>query len=318
MSTRTPIVAVMLACAVYASTATAQSPQGANERIQSSRQERQPARRAQAPAQRRGGAAAAEVTEAFAHTARLDPGGTFDLLNVAGDVTITGGSTGRVVRIEGLKRVRNGNARTQALLNAIEIAVAERGGNVEVRTVSPRGVTRNTAPNRPTAIVDYSIVLPEGVNVILRTTSGNLRLQNVSGDQFELNTLSGDVIMQASKGRMLNLHTVTGNMVLQQIFAERARLQSTTGNLEYMGEFQPTGRYRFTTHKGNIRVAPTGVPGFDLDAWTHKGAVRTDFALKRLPQRAPGQPQFLRGTVGDAGAALTVSTFSGNIILIKP
>ena len=318
MSTRIPIVAVMLACAVNASTATAQSSQGARERVQSSNEERQTVRRAQATAQRRGGTAAGEVTEAFAQTARLDPGGTFDLLNVAGNVTITGGSNGRVVRIEALKRVRNGNARAQAIMNSIQITVAERGGNVEVRTVPPRGFPRNPAPNRPTASVDYSVVLPEDVNVVLRTTSGSLRLQNVSGDQFELNTLSGDVIMQASRGRMLDLHTVTGNIVLQQIFAERARLQSTTGNLEYVGELQPTGRYRFTTHKGNVRVAPTGVPGFDLDAMTHKGALRTDFALKRLPQRAPGQPRFLRGTVGDAGAALTVSTFSGNIILIKP
>ena len=315
MSTRTPIVAVILTCAVCAAPATAQSPQGGNERFQSARQERQAAQRAQA-AQRRGGQAAAEVAEAFSLTARLDPGGTFDLLNVSGDVTINGGSNNREVRIEGRKRVRNvANPRAQAILNTIQIAVAERGGNVEVRT---RGFARNTAPNRPTAIVDYTIVLPEHANVVLRTTSGTLRLQNVSGDQFELNTLSGDVIMQALKGRMLDLHTVTGNMVLQDIFAERARVQSTAGNLEYVGELLRTGRYRFTTHKGDIRVAPTGTPGFDLDAMTHKGVLRTDFVLKRMPQQARGVPGFWRGTVGDAGAALTVSTFSGDIILMKP
>lgn len=317
MRTRTPIVAVMLTCAAYASPATAQSSQDATRRVQAARQERQATqRRSQTTAQRRGGQAAAEVTEAFSRTARLDPGGTFDLLNVSGDVTVTGGSNGREVRIEGMKRVRNvANPRAQAILNTIQIAVAERGGNVEVRT---RGFTRNNAPNRPTAIVDYAIVLPEHANVILRTTSGNLRLQNVSGDQFELNTLSGDVIMQALRGRMLDVHTVTGNMVLQDIFAERARLQSTTGNLEYGGELQPTGRYRLQTHKGNIRVAPTGAQGFDLDAMTHSGALRTDFAIKRGPQAARGVTRVWRGTVGDAGAALTVSTFSGNIILIKP
>jgi hypothetical protein len=318
MSTRIPIVAVMLTAAICASPATAHPPQEANQRVQSSRQETRAAQR-QSAAQRRGGQAGTEVTEAFSRTTRLVSGGTFDLINSSGNVTITGGSNGREVRIEGMKRVRNvANVRAQAMLNAIQIAVAERGGNIEVRTVAPRGFARNTPANRPAVIVDYVIVLPDNTNVVLRTTSGDLRLENVSGDQFVLDTLSGHVRMQASKGRMLEVHTVTGNVELQDMYAERALLQSTAGNVVYIGELLRNGQYRFGTHKGNIRVAPTGATGFDLDARTHKGAVRTDFVVKRMPQAPRGVTRGWRGTVGDARAALTIFTFSGDIDINKP
>jgi hypothetical protein len=109
-------------------------------------------------------------------------------------------------------------------------------------------------------------------------------------------------------------------MVLQDIAAERALLESMAGNLEYAGRLLRTGRYKFRTHKGNIRVAPSGTPGFDLDAMTYKGSLRSEFVLDllRQPGGAQRMQRALRGTFGDAGAALTASSFSGNIVIIKP
>ena len=105
----------------------------------------------------------AQATEPFSETVRLGRNGTFDLENIAGDIVITGGG-GREVRIDALKRVRGGsNADRRALLQALQIRVVERGGNVEVRTAYPR--RRNA-----TAAVDYTIAVPDSANVTLRTT----------------------------------------------------------------------------------------------------------------------------------------------------
>jgi len=320
MKTRARNIAIVLACVACASAASAQPPQESPTPAPTVRQQPRQPRPAQRAFQRRGALAPGEISEAFNHVAPLVQGGTFELRNfTGGEVIIMGGPGGRMVHIEATKRVRNvQEARARALLNAMRIEVAERGGNVAVRTVPPMGVT-SAAPNRPVAIVDYRVVLPPNANLVLRTGSGNVHLQNVSGDAFEIDTLSGDVVMQESRGRMLDLHSITGNMHLLGIAAERALLQSTAGNLEYAGELQPTGLYRFQTHNGDIRVVPSGTPGFDLDAMSYQGELISDFVLRLLQEpQARVQKKRLRGKVGNAGAAITASTFGGKIMIIKP
>jgi DUF4097 and DUF4098 domain-containing protein YvlB len=307
----------MLMCIACASSVAAQAPNTSERAAQELRQQ---ARRAEAQAQRgaargrsdRGGTA--EANESFSQTVRLVSGGTFELQNQAGDVSITGGG-GRDARIEATKRVRGASdARVRAILDTIRIDVAERGGNVEVRTLRQRG------PGNAT--VDYTITLPENVNVILRSASGNLNVLRMAGDELRVNTLSGNVFVRELKGRMVDVHTVSGNMLLQNIDAQRALLDSMAGNLEYAGRLLRTGRYQFHTHQGDIRVTPSGNPGFDLEAMTFKGDLRSDFVLTLLKRPRPVErlraKKMLRGTVGDAGAVVTASSFSGNIWVIKP
>jgi len=82
-----------------------------------------------------------------------------------------------------------------------------------------------------------------------------------------------------------------------------------------------TGRYQLQTHRGDIRVIPSGDAGFDLEAMTFSGDLRSDFVLKLPQQPRPGPrpvQRILRGTFGDAAAALTATSFGGNIIIVKP
>lgn len=334
MKAMTRGIAVLVTCVGCASTVAAQAPQDADARVPELRQEYNKAR-AQADAQRRAKAAQAaqaaqrrgstprgvqrgrgqgETTETLTRIVRLVPGGTFDLRNPVGEITITGG--GSEARIEAIKRVRNApDGRMRALLEATRIDIAERGGNVQVRTVHP--------PVRGVATVDYIITLPQNVNIILRTTSGNVSMQNISGDELTADTLSGNFTVRDLRSRTLQVHTVTGNMLLHDIATQRAVLDSVAGNLEFAGRFLRNGQYELQTHGGDIRVTPSGNPGFDLEAKTYRGDLRSDWVLRLLQQppggaRGPRLQKFLRGTVGDAGATLTTSTFSGKIEILKP
>jgi DUF4097 and DUF4098 domain-containing protein YvlB len=324
MKATTRRVAVFLTCVAVATSAAAQdtnSNQDGNTKVEqrSERVLRQRAvneARRQAEAQRRAaarGRSEADITEAFSQTVRLVPGGTFDLQNVAGDITITGGAA-TDARIEAVKRVRDTvAARARATIAQTRIEISERGGNVEVRTFHPR------VPSRIS--VDYTITLPENVNVILRSSSGNLHVQSLSGDEVVANTLSGSIVLRDLVSRILDLHTISGDMQLHDIAARRAFLQSTLGNLEYAGRLLPTGRYRLQTHRGNIRFQPSGDPGFDLEAMTFSGELRSDFVLKMprpIQRTGRGAEKVLRGTVGNPAATVTASTFSGNVVIIKP
>src|SRR5688572_9830121 len=92
-----------------------------------------------------------EYTEKISQTHRLGRNGTFDLQNVSGDIIVTGGG-GNDVRIDAIKRVRHPNeSEAKALLQAIEVRIEERNGNVEVRTDYPR---RNSSGG-----VDFTVSL---------------------------------------------------------------------------------------------------------------------------------------------------------------
>jgi hypothetical protein len=296
-----------------------------------------------------------EITENFSRTVRLGRNGTFDLSNVAGDVVITGGG-GDDVRIDAVKRVSSGNeADARSALGELEIQVNERSGLVEVRTELPR--RRNLS-----AAVDFTIALPSGANVAVKTISGDVRVTNVKGDlraesisgdvilstverlraaksvsgdieigeatgeDVNASTVSGDVIVRKLRSRGVDLESVSGNLRFTDAEAERVNLRSISGDIDYEGKLARSGRYDMQSHSGNIRITPVGNPGFDIEASTFSGDVRSDFQLT-LRGGTPGnaltgrdRPRLnrsVRGAFGDASSILSLRSFSGNIAVIK-
>lgn len=292
----------------------------------------------------------AEVTGSFSRTVRLGRDGTLDLENIAGDVVITGGR-GSDVRIEAVRRMRT-PSETQArrLLQQLRIDVVQRGGNVEVRTQYPR--VRSASGE-----VAYTIAVPASANVTVRTMSGDVRVSNLNGelraeavsgdvvaasvrrvrlvktmsgnvqltdgesDELTASTMSGDVVVNNLKGRLFDLQSVTGSLRLTNVEPDRVHLRSMNGDIEYVGRLSRSGRYEFQSHLGDIRVTPTNNQGFDIQASTFGGSFRSEYALRITEDSAAGArrtgSRMLRGTFGDAGAAITALSFGGDIVLVR-
>jgi DUF4097 and DUF4098 domain-containing protein YvlB len=289
-----------------------------------------------------------ESTDRFTRTVRLGPNGTVAVENVAGDIVVTGGG-GSDVRIEAVKRARGADAAARA--KETQIVVTERGGNIDVRTQHPR--RRNSS-----VAVDYTVTVPDSAHVTLRSTSGDLRITNVQGEvraettsgdiaatsvarvrrlhsvsgtlevtdaegsEVEGESVSGDVVVRNLRVRTLNVSTVSGDMRFTDVESDRAKLTSVSGDIEFTGRLARSGRYEFQTHSGGVRVVPAGNQGFDVEASTFSGDVRSDFSLTIPPGTRlgfqPGRPnRSLRGTVGDAGAALILQSFSGDIEIVR-
>jgi hypothetical protein len=316
--------------------------QAQRQRQQKLRQQQQ-ARREQ---QRRLWETWPEATETFSRTVRLGRSGTFDLQNVAGSVTVKGGG-GDEVRIDAVKRVRHRlDAEARAALPDVRIDVIDREGNVEVRTVQSR---RKGA----VSFVDYTVNVPSGATVVLQTVSGDLHVSNVAGelraqsvggnitaagvrrvrelrsasgtldisdaesDELTAHTLSGDVLVRNLKGRVLEVQTVSGDVRFTGVEVDRARLLSTAGELEYGGRLARGGRYEFQTHSGDISISPLGNPGFTIEAETLNGDARSDFTLKAASSDLRPTGESLRGSVGDGSATVAVTSFGGDILLLR-
>ena len=293
-----------------------------------------------------------EVTERFHRNVRLGATGSFELSNVSGDVTVTGGG-GDQVRIEAVKRVRSRHQENaKALLDELRIEVSELPTRVEVRTVYPQN-RRNYSGS-----VDYTIALPSGASASVKTVSGNVRVTNVKGElraesvsgnvttsgagrlalaksisgdvdvtdaasdsAVEVSTVSGNVTARGLKARSLDLSSVSGNVLVSNVTSERAMAKSVSGNIEYSGPLARAGRYEMNAHSGDVRLAVSNTSGFELDATTFSGEVRSDFPLTLRAGMDSGKGRrmnrSIRGSYGDAGAIVNLKSFSGNIVVTK-
>jgi DUF4097 and DUF4098 domain-containing protein YvlB len=203
------------------------------------------------------------------------------------------------------------------------------------------------------SFVEYTVAVPSGATVLLQTVSGDVQVTNIAGelraqsvsgnvtaagarrlrelrsasgtleisdaesDELTARTLSGDVLVRNLKGRVLEVQTVSGDVRLAGVEVDRARLQSTAGDLEYGGRFARSGRYEFQTHSGDIRISPVGNQGFTVQAETLNGDARSDFTIKPSPDAARGSNESLHGSVGDGSATVAVTSFSGDILILR-
>mgnify|MGYP007067077114 FL=1 len=95
-----------------------------------------------------------------------------------------------------------------------------------------------------------------------------------------------------------------------------------SGNIDFDAPLVKGGRYEFTSHSGNVRILLTGNTGFELDADTFSGSVRSDVpvtlrTLGRTERERRGSTRAIQGTFGDASAILSVRSHSGSVVITK-
>jgi len=300
-----------------------------------------------------------ETTDRILQTFKVGANGALDLTGITGDVRVTGGS-GDEIRIEATKRVRHRSAeQAKRLLTDLRVEMANINGRVEVRTVYPR---RGSYGERGISTrVDYVIAVPVGVTVAVKSISGDVlvsgvrgevRAETVSGDvsvdsapnlsmaktvsgdvtardiggaaTLVLSTVSGSVIASGLKVRALEAGSVSGNVKLSGLQVERVEAKSVSGNIEFDAPLAKAGRYEFTSHSGNVRIVISGNAGFELDADTFSGSVRSDVPVtlrtvgrEDRDRRRGASNRAIRGSYGDASAILSVRSHSGSVVITK-
>jgi len=297
--------------------------------------------------QARGG----EQTEPFSRTFQAGPNAALDLSNISGNVTVSGGAGDQIV-VAAVKRARDRAGRSaKEQLALVTIEATERGGRVEVRTRYPRD-EHNIGVS-----VDYTVTLPSAATVLARSISGNVTVRNVQGEiraetvsgqvsaadtgrvvylktvsgdaeirnsppdaEVTLHSVSGQIVARGLRCRSLEGSTVSGGVELTDAVCERVSVRSISGGISYTGTLARGGRYEFKSHAGDVRLALSPEIGFELDASTFSGSVRSDLPV--TPGAMGGEDRrgtrrSLRGTYGDASAVLNLTTFSGAIVIVK-
>lgn len=286
-----------------------------------------------------------EETERFSRKVKLANDGRFVLANIAGDIVITGGGSDEAT-IEAVKRTRG----PRSGLAGVKIEVEARAGRVEVRT--------QHTERRDRVSVDFTVTVPRAVSVDVTSVSGSVKVdavrgvvraqsisgnvttarapriesaKSVSGDvditgsdtqgDLSISSISGNVRTRDIKARRLELGTVSGRLDAIDVACDRLEMKSVSGALDFAGALTRNGSYTLNSHSGSVRLTLAGPAGFELNANTFSGAIRSELPVTleragtRSGRRGPSLGRATRVVFGDGSAELTITTFSGDIVI---
>ena len=294
----------------------------------------------------------AEETERTSRTVNIGANGEIDITNIAGDMSVTrGGGTSATIEIIKTARAETSED-ARELLSLVPVDIAERGTRVEVKTRYPNedDLRRRNRRNIHLDVV-FNITVPAQTRVSLHsisgsfvvrdvagplqldTISGNIKLSNagrssaktisgnieVSDTTIEgiltASTISGNVAIKKAIARGLTLSTVSGSIGIEDATCERVESQAVSGDVWFSGELEPNGRYELSSHSGSVKVAIGSKTGFQVDASSFSGGIRTDLPLNVDGMRKSGRS--LQGRYGNGSAILDLNSFSGSIIITK-
>jgi DUF4097 and DUF4098 domain-containing protein YvlB len=287
----------------------------------------------------------AEVVERETRALALGPNGSLTLSNLAGNIIVRTGE-GRDVTVEIIRRARG---RTEADarrgLEQVTVHVDERANRATVES------SYSSERNAPYSVsVAYEVRAPAGTSMSIQSLSGNIDAEGMAGQMtattttgdiairdarrlsrarsatgrvdlsnvetdgtLEAGTIAGVVAIDTVRARRLVVGTVTGAVTARGASAAWAEVTSTAGDIEYSGNIAPDGRYDLRSHTGDVRFIALGGSGFELRASTFVGRLAPDAGLGLTIIRQ--EPRELVGTVGDGQAVVTISSFSGNVVI---
>jgi DUF4097 and DUF4098 domain-containing protein YvlB len=311
---------------------------------------------ARARAEQNRGQSREEQTEKISRTLSASE---LDLSNLSGDIVIRRG--GNAVQVEAVKVARGRTVEeAREMLGFVSVEIAERGRRAEVRAQYPRYDERSRERRNINVSVHYTVTAPENTRIKASSLSGDITVTDIKGE-LNLVTLSGDVsvtnasrviaakstsgeveLVQVRSEIGLEATSVSGSVTLRDSSAPRARLGSVSGDIvvtnvqsarisaetmsgdvTFTSPLEKNGRYELSSHSGAIRVVPTGDTGFEVDADSFSGNIRSEIPLKddrqgvaaTTPRGRGGRTRSLRGIFGDGSAILDISTFSGTVII---
>jgi DUF4097 and DUF4098 domain-containing protein YvlB len=206
--------------------------------------------------------------------------------------------------------------------------------NAVVVNVTPEAISVVTEPDeRPDYLelrVDYSIVLPEGTDVVVEGSNGNVRIARGCGavtvvggnTDIDINRPSGNVVARSTNGRIrlwdasasATLETVNGNVYTHM---RGGSLWASTTNGAIVARLLRPDVIQCTLSSLNGGITLTLANGclVSMDASTERGMVRSDLPIQYT--EGGNRRRHLRGDIGDGMTKVSMETINGSIWIMK-
>jgi DUF4097 and DUF4098 domain-containing protein YvlB len=147
--------------------------------------------------------------------------------------------------------------------------------------------------------------------VTAKSIEGEVILENVRG-RINANSTNQGITVNGATGEIV-AETVNGHISLNNVESPSVDASSVNGNIKYDGSAATGGRYRFSTHNGNISVGVPESASATFSVRTYNGSVRTDLQLQGGADARRGQRAVY--TLGSGSAEFELESFGGTIQL---
>ncbi len=227
-------------------------------------------------------------------------------------------------------------------------------GRFDVTLSSSRLILEQKAggANRDRRTTTYEIMVPRGVRVMVRSSSGDVQLRGIGGEvdahtnggdvriedaaSVDANSISGDIVVTRAKGRVeattvngdievadvdgdLKLESTSGDVVVGPSRGRDVELSTNSGEISYTGSIEEAGRYEFHSHSGNVYLTIPGTSNARFAIATYMGEIDSDFPVTILPgdRSLNRRPRRFEFSVGTGGPRIIAETFNGNVEIRK-
>jgi len=269
-------------------------------------------------------------------TVKLDRGGAVDLSLISGRIRVTGWDR-QDVKISA--SIESGRLDFDANSSRVSLSVDDNDdydggrrhrnrnvGDARYEVSVPRGsrlileavsgdITASGSQGEIEATsVSGDVEVSDGVrSVSAESVSGSVKVSQVNGS-LRTETVSGDLRAQNATGNV-EASSVSGNIHLTGVQSKDVRTETVSGDIVYTGSIEPSGRYSFESHSGEIRLHIPRGAGAQFSVETFSGDLSTDFPVTLPPRSRRSDDGRVEFKIGDGRASVTAQTFSGRIII---
>jgi DUF4097 and DUF4098 domain-containing protein YvlB len=240
------------------------------------------------------GVAAGKAQETWTRSYKLAPGGRLELINTNGRISAEP-AEGDSVEVSGVRTAKaSTDELAKELLGKVEMREEVGGSSVRIEVRTPRfsGMSGHS--------VEWTIKVPKGVNVDLRTVNGGVRLKGLQGDIAAKTTNGG----------------VEGTGIISQ------NVQATAVNggieIEFGAPLGADGKVEFETVNGGVEIGLPSESQATISARCVNGGVRViDLDVKKATEGVSERESKRRldGTLNGGGARVTLTTVNGGVSL---
>jgi hypothetical protein len=236
--------------------------------------------------------ASGKATDTWSRTYTLEPGGRFELLNVNGRI-IAEPADGKDVIVEA-RRTAKGRSDEVAQENLAKLEIREEVGGSTVRVES--------RPPRLSGFggheIEWTVKIPKGLVVDLRTVNGGVRLNGLSGEIYAKSTNGG------VRGENLNVDKLEASVVNGGV------------TVDLVSPLDSNDAVELSSVNGGVTLSLPGESKATISARAVNGGVRVSDDLKADREEDAQESERRRrfnGTMNGGGARVNASTTNGGV-----
>lgn len=145
--------------------------------------------------------------------------------------------------------------------------------------------------------------------ITLHSVEETVRLRDARG-RIEVSSVDGDVFLQNVSGE-ITAESVDGDVELDDVRSASVLATTVDGDIAYAGTIENGGRYRFTTHDGEVSLMVPAETNATVTVGTFDGEFESSFPILL---RESGRRRFTF-TLGNGSAVVEMESFDGDISL---